>query len=97
MAKAGQAHLIIFGLLALSLLFLRSRTAFIRLLFHRPLALWIVTTAVIAGWVGYTGAWRSLDWSGVLYFLFIGFAVFTGLAILWEVHKALKRWTNARR
>jgi amino acid transporter len=97
MGKAGQAQFIVFGLLALSLLLLRSRAAFIRLLFHRPRGLWIVTAVVIAGWAGYTGAWHSLDWGGVLYFLFVGFIVFTGLAILWEVHKALKRWTNARR
>jgi hypothetical protein len=97
MAQAGQAHFIVLGFLALSLLLLRGRSAFIRSLFHRPLALWIVTTVAITGWAGYTRVWRSVDWSGVLYFLFVGFIAFTGLAILWEVHKALKRWTNARR
>jgi hypothetical protein len=97
MAHAGQAHFIVFGFLALSLLLLRGRAAFIRLLFHRPLALWIVTAVVITGWVDYTSAWRSVDWSGVLYFLFVGFIAFTGLAILLEVHKALKRWRSTRR
>ncbi len=97
MAHASQAHFIVFGFLALSLLLLRGRAAFIRLLFHRPLALWIVTAVAITGWVGYTGAWRSVDWSGISYFLFVGFSAFTGLAILWEGHKALKRWMNTRR
>ena len=97
MAHAGQAHFIVFGFLALALLLLRRRAAFIRLLFQRPLALWIVTAVAITAWVGYTGAWRSVDWSGVAYFLFVGFSAFTGLAILWEGHKALKRWTSTRR
>lgn len=56
-----------------------------------------MTTVVIIGWVEYTGAWRSVDWGGVSYFLFVGFVAFTGLAILGETHKALKRWTSSRR
>ena len=96
MAHASKAQFIVLGCLALSLLLLRYRAAFIRLLFHRPLALWIVTAVAIAGWAGYTGAWRSVDWSGLLYFLFVGFVAFTGLAILWQAHKAFRRWTRTR-
>ena len=100
MAHASKAQFIVLGCLALSLLLLRYRAAFIRLLFHRPLTLWltlwIVTAVAIAGWVGYTGAWRSVDWSGLLYFLFVGFVAFTGLAILWQAHKAFRRWTRTR-
>jgi hypothetical protein len=96
MAHASHALFIAFWLMALSLLLLREGAAFIRFLFHRPLALLIITTVVIAGWVVYT-EWRSLDWRGVSYFLFVGFVAFTGLTILWEIHKALRRWTSTRR
>lgn len=90
MAHGTHALFLAFGLMALSLLLLRGGAAFIQFLLHQPLALWTITMIVFTGWVAYVG-WRSVDWRGVSHFLFVGFVAFTGLAILWEIHKALKR------
>lgn len=92
MHAPAHALLVAFALICLSCATTRLGAAILRFVLAPMRALWIVSAAVGFAWVSYTGAWRTVDWSGVAYFAVVSTLTFTALAILWQVYKTLKRW-----
>ena len=94
---AAHPFLLAFALIAFAWIMRRGGPAIVRLLFERPLVLWVLTGIVAATWASVSGAWRTVDWDAAAYFVLVGFTAFTCLTILWLAYNALRRWTGGRR
>ena len=91
MAHVAQALLILFFVAVLGLLRVRAGSALVRVLYTRPLVLWLATTVVVPAVLILTGGWRSVDWGGVGYFMTVAVLAFTGVVIACGGYRMMKR------
>ena len=96
MAHVAQGVFILFAVAAVLLLLVRAGGVVAHALYTRPLILWAATAAVMLGVLLANERWRSVDWGGMGYFLIVAVAAFTGVLVLCEGYRLLRRATRSR-